>query len=66
MKIQELLQKDLDQLEDVRQSLGWSQTKMADKLGVSRQAYWQWLRGDTFPDKKNWDKIRTLLNDLEV
>lgn len=42
------------------QSPPWSQSRMAGVLGVSRVTVWRWERGDRFPERDLWPKIRDL------
>lgn len=38
----------------------WSQSRMAEALGVKRTTVWRWERGDRFPERELWPKIRDL------
>jgi transcriptional regulator with XRE-family HTH domain len=38
----------------------WSQTRLAEALGVQRVTVWRWERGDRFPERELWPKIRAL------
>ena len=39
-----------DNLVMLRNLHGWSQEEIAEKIGISRQAYAKWERGTTVPD----------------
>lgn len=62
---------DIHPLKTFRESQAppWSQSQMANALGVSRVTVWRWERGDRFPERELWPKIRSLtglrIDDLE-
>jgi transcriptional regulator with XRE-family HTH domain len=50
-----------DRIALVRSIAGWTQTKLAKSIGVSRGAVSQWEANKTFPSAVNLRKIATLL-----
>ena len=54
----EELKEKLDRLEQIRKAKGMTQEKFAKKeLEVTRQAYWNWLKGERKPNFQNTLKI---------
>lgn len=39
-----------DNIVNLRNTMGYSQEEVAEKIGISRQAYAKWEKGDTVPD----------------
>jgi len=39
-----------DNIVNLRNTMGYSQEEVAEKIGISRQAYAKWEKGDTIPD----------------
>jgi transcriptional regulator with XRE-family HTH domain len=52
-----------ERLQSLRKDKGYSQERIAEELGVSRQSVSKWERGETFPEM---DKVVTLSNILGV
>lgn len=46
----------------LRNTYGFSQEEVAEKLEISRQAYAKWEKGDTFPDIEKCAKLAKLYN----
>jgi len=61
MKIRDKIKNDFNRLEDVRKSAGWTQAKMAEKIGVTRVTYSDWVTGKKIPSIESWDKIKEYL-----
>lgn len=51
-----------EKLKKRRQELGFKQTEIARKLGISKQSYFAWEKGTAQPTKNNLAKLEELLN----
>ena len=49
-----------DNISRLRYVNGYSQEKVAEKIGVSRQAYAKWEQGETIPDVERCQKLAEL------
>ena len=49
-----------DNISRLRYVNGYSQEKVAEKIGVSRQAYAKWEKGETIPDVERCQKLAEL------
>ena len=49
-----------DNISRLRNIKGYSQEKVAEKVGVSRQAYAKWEKGETIPDVERCQKLAEL------
>lgn len=49
-----------DNLVLLRTMKGYSQEEIAEKIGISRQAYAKWEKGDTVPDVDRCNKLATI------
>ena len=49
-----------DNISRLRYVNGYSQEKVAEKIGVSRQAYAKWEKGETVPDVERCQKLAEL------
>ncbi len=52
-----MLKENISMLRDVN---GYSQEEVAEKIGVSRQAYAKWEKGETVPDVERCQKLAEL------
>ena len=52
---------DLTKLDELRKALGYSQTKLASKCGVSINTYRNWEYGVTTPNEENMNKLKKAL-----
>ena len=46
-----------DNISRLRYVNGYSQEKVAEKIGISRQAYAKWEKGETIPDVEHFQKL---------
>lgn len=51
-----------EKLKTLRKQKGWSQTKLANELGVSRQSVSKWEQSEVVPDTSNLEKISKVFN----
>lgn len=51
-----------DNLVLLRTLKGYSQEEIAEKIGISRQAYAKWEKGETVPDVDKCNKLATIYN----
>lgn len=51
-----------DNLVLLRTMKGYSQEEIAEKIGISRQAYAKWEKGDTVPDVDRCNKLAAIYN----
>lgn len=51
-----------ERLKDLRRQAGLTQVEVAEKLGISQQAYASWERGIKRPTQENLVKIAQILN----
>ena len=49
-----------DNISRLRYINGYSQEKVAEKIGISRQAYAKWEKGETIPDVERCQKLAEL------
>ena len=49
-----------DNISRLRYVNGYSQEKVAEKIGISRQAYAKWEKGETIPDVERCQKLAEL------
>ena len=49
-----------DNISRLRNVNGYSQEKVAEKIGISRQAYAKWEKGETIPDVERCQKLAEL------
>ena len=49
-----------DNISRLRNANGYSQEEVAEKVGVSRQAYAKWEKGETIPDVERCQKLAEL------
>ena len=50
-----------EKIKAARKQKGWTQTKLADKLGVSPEAVSKWERGAYLPEVYNEERLNDLL-----
>lgn len=62
-KYEQKIHNTLRELERLREKFGLSQTDIAEKIGVTRPAYTQWLNPerDIRPNLESWFKIQEFL-----
>jgi transcriptional regulator with XRE-family HTH domain len=53
---------ELGLIKALRKKIGLSQQELADKVGVSRSAIFEWERGGYFPEGNNLLRLATVLN----
>ena len=52
-----MLKENISMLRDI---IGYSQEEVAEKIGISRQAYAKWEKGETIPDVERCQKLAEL------